>query len=556
MIRHLFFARHMTNPIDQQAPWAGLYPKGMEGKLQLRNSHVLSAFRAAVAAHPRRAAVHYFDHTSTLKDLDESSDALACWFLHNRIKMGDRICVIAQNIPAFAISALGIWKVGAIPVPANPMYGVEELRRIFVDAAPSAVICQDCEYITVSAALQRSGFTSIPILVSAISEGAESSQFLPKAVETVGLSLTDAIASHRERRPPEIELCNQSTGLILYTSGTTGEPKGAMLSHEALAYNAQFLRDWCDLDESGKMLAIAPFFHITGFVCNLCVTLVGGPAMVINYRFEAEQVLAMIRMWKPNFMIGAITAFNALMRAPSVTSADFTCFRAVFSGGAPVPPALKNEIDAALGIEVHPCYGMTETAAPAIFTPLGVTPPTLGDCLAVGIPIPGLHVRIAAEDGSALPPGEPGEVLMCGPPVMQGYWNKPSDTADALRDGWLHSGDIGVMDDTGWVFIVDRKKDVIIASGFKVWPREVEDVLYSFPGVREAAVIGVPDDYRGETVKAYVSAVDGVTIDTAELLAHCRSSLAAYKVPRQVEVLAELPKTVSGKIQRAALRER
>jgi long-chain acyl-CoA synthetase len=178
----------------------------------------------------------------------------------------------------------------------------------------------------------------------------------------------------------------------------------------------------------------------------------------------------------------------------------------------------------------------------------------LNDTLSVGIPIPGIEVRILGDDGRSAPFGEAGEVLMRGPPIMLGYWRKHQETEDTLRNGWMHSGDIGIMDERGWVYLVDRSKDVIIASGFKVWPREVEDVLYAFPGVREAAVVGVPDSYRGETVKAFISTVQNVELDIESLLAHCRTNLAAYKVPRAVEILAELPKTVTGKIQRVALR--
>jgi len=262
----------------------------------------------------------------------------------------------------------------------------------------------------------------------------------------------------------------------------------------------------------------------------------------------------MIRRWHPTFTIGAITAFNALSQHKNLTSADMACLKSVFSGGAPIPPALKQEIEARLGIVIHPSYGMTETAAPAIFTPFGADVPVLDGALSIGVPIPGTLVRVVADDGTIAPPGVPGEICMHGPQVMEGYWNKPEESVEALRDGWMHSGDVGTMDEKGWVYLVDRKKDVIIASGFKVWPREVEDVLYAHPSVREAAVIGVPDAYRGETVKAVVSLKAGATATNEDLTAHCRERLAAYKTPRLIEFMEDLPKTVSGKIQRAALR--
>jgi long-chain acyl-CoA synthetase len=327
-----------------------------------------------------------------------------------------------------------------------------------------------------------------------------------------------------------------------------------MLAHRSLAFNAQFTRDWCALTPDSKILAIAPFFHITGFVCHICTAFSAQCSLIANFRFEPNVVLDMIRRWRPTFTIGAITALNALKRIPGISHADMASFERVYTGGAPIPPALRRDIEGALGIAVFPTYGMTETAAPATFTPFGQEPPTRDDTLSVGVPIPSTDIRIVDDAGHPALAGEPGEVLIRGPQVMQGYWRKPEETAEALRDGWMHSGDVGVMDEKGWLYLVDRKKDVIIASGFKVWPREVEDVLYEYPAVREVAVVGAPDDYRGETVVAFVSVQAGSNIDEAALLAHCRERLAAYKVPRTINVLEDLPKTISGKIQRAALR--
>lgn len=246
------------------------------------------------------------------------------------------------------------------------------------------------------------------------------------------------------------------------------------------------------------------------------------------------------------------------MAHPEVTRDHFASFRTMSSGGAPLPPALVEKFRTGFGPYVHNGYGLTECTAPCASVPPGREAPVdkVSGTLAVGVPGPDTVVRIIGEDGRDLPFGEPGEIAVRGPQVVPGYWRRPDATAEGFPDGELRTGDIGFMDRDGWLYVVDRKKDMINASGFKVWPREVEDVLYGHPAVREAAVVGVPDAYRGESVKAYVSLRPGASAEPAELAAYCEERLAAYKYPRTVEILAELPKTTSGKILRRELRHR
>jgi long-chain acyl-CoA synthetase len=267
-------------------------------------------------------------------------------------------------------------------------------------------------------------------------------------------------------------------------------------------------------------------------------------------------VLDAIREHRPTFTVGAITVFIALLNAPGGSRADWASFRSIYSGGAPISPATNQAFEAATGCYIHNIYGLTETTSPSHAVPLGATAPVdpASGALSVGVPVPGTVVRILAEEGTELPPGEVGEIVTRGPQVVAGYWGKPDETAHAIRDGWLHTGDVGFMDPAGWFYLVDRKKDLINAAGYKVWPREVEDVLYEHPAVREAAVIGVPDPYRGETVKAFVSLREGGSATPDELIAFAKERMAAYKYPRSLEIVDELPKTVTGKILRRALR--
>ena len=363
---------------------------------------------------------------------------------------------------------------------------------------------------------------------------------------------------HSGRKPSSVSLDESGTALILYTSGTTGAPKGAVISHASLAFNTQTSISWMRITGATRILALAPFFHITGFVLHMGVALGAGCSVALHYRFQPEAVLDVIRAYRPTFTIAAITAFNALMHAATGSPDDFASFEHVFTGGAPVAPALREAVRAHLGIELYPVYGMTESCSPTHIAPPGVAVPVHPEtgALSVGLPISATHCRVVGPNGEVLPPGEAGEICVRGPQIMTGYLNKPEETAAALQDGWLHTGDIGLMDELGWFYVIDRKKDMINASGFKVWPREVEDVLLQHESVREAAVVGIPDSYRGETPHAFISLMPHVQfVDEKSLIEYCRERLAAYKVPKRIWTLDELPKTTTGKIQRAALRQ-
>jgi long-chain acyl-CoA synthetase len=346
--------------------------------------------------------------------------------------------------------------------------------------------------------------------------------------------------------------------LISYTSGTSGTPKGATNTHGNIATNAATLNAYNDLGEGAAIYGLAPLFHITGMVCQVASAIDFGGTLVLTYRFEAGVVLDALLETKPVYMVGPSTAYMALMAHPDVSPEHFASFQLLYSGGAALPPAVVETFRDRFGHYIHNGYGLTETTAGCIVVPATLEAPIdpASGTISIGLPVPGSMVRILDDEGAEVPFGTPGEIAVEGPMVVPGYWNLPEATAAALPGGRLLTGDIGFMDTGGWVYVVDRKKDMINASGFKVWPREVEDVLYTHPAVREAAVVGVADAYRGESVKAYVSARPGQVADPDDLVAYCKERLAAYKYPRVVEVLAELPKTVSGKILRRELRDR
>ncbi|HKX79132.1 MAG TPA: AMP-binding protein, partial [Novosphingobium sp.] len=494
-------------------------------------------------------------------ELDGLSDAFSVWLQEHHVKPGDRVGIILQNVPHFAIAALAAWKGGAIPVPGNPMYKADELARIFADYTPAAIVCHDDHLATVRLALEAAGLASVAI-ASANARDFQSrndERVLPPRLANGAHDFLAICNARAARVPAEVARDSGSTGLILYTSGTTGVPKGAVISHSSLIFNAHTSGRWMHLSNRSRILGLAPLFHITGFVLHMAVGFVAGCSVALQYRFQPDAVLEMLRAYRPTFTIAAITAFNALMNAPAAAKDDFVSFEHVFSGGAPIAPVLREVVREKLGIELWPVYGMTESCSPTHIAPPGLAIPVHPEigALSVGLPISFTDSRIAGPDGEILPPGSAGEIWMRGPQIMTGYWNKPEETAEALRDGWLRSGDVGIMDQDGWFYVIDRQKDMINASGFKVWPREVEDVLLEHPAIREAAVIGVPDSYRGETVHAFVSLRrEAAAVDQIVLVQHCRARLAAYKVPRKIRIVDELPKTPTGKIQRAALRER
>ncbi|RKT03851.1 acyl-CoA synthetase (AMP-forming)/AMP-acid ligase II [Streptomyces sp. 3211.6] len=358
--------------------------------------------------------------------------------------------------------------------------------------------------------------------------------------------------------PADPGLREEDIALISYTSGTSGAPKGAMNPHGAITYNAVRQVSGHPIAEGAGYFVLAPLFHITGLVCELTACLVNAGTLVLAHRFDAGAVLDAFLEHRPAYTIGPATAFTALAAHPAATRAHFASFQVISSGGAPLPPALVERLRADFGFYLRNGYGLTECTAPCASVPAHREAPVdpAGGTLSVGVPGAQTLVRILDEHGAELPLGQTGEIAVRGPQVVPGYWGLPDETAAAFPDGELRTGDVGFMDADGWLYVVDRKKDMISASGFKVWPREVEDVLYTHPAVREAAVVGVPDAYRGESVIAYVSLRPGARAEPAELVAYCAERLAAYKYPRRVEILPVLPQTTSGKILRRELRER
>ncbi len=547
--------------------WLSLYPRDYSPDLTPEAKSPLDHLQKTVRSHGKDPALYYFNKIISYQELDEMSHAFACALIDLGIKKGDRVALYLQNIPQFVIAQYGIWKAGGIVVPLNPMYKEKELAYYFRDASVRVLVCMESLYgETVRKVVKETGVEHV-VTTSELDflDPADPVPPILKGVERVKrletLDFNALLKRYQSNPPGEVSLSQGEVAYLTYTSGTTGPPKGAMNTHGNVVFNSEVYRHCWKLTPSDTMLAVAPLFHVTGMVGHIGTCIASGTPLILYYRFDPKTTFQMIERWKATCTIGAITVFIALMNDPDIRKHNLSSLKKVYSGGAPVIPAVVERFENLTGTYIHNVYGLTESTSPATLVPLGLRAPVdpATGAIAIGVPIPGHEAKIMdlSNPEKELPPGEVGELAIKGPGIIPGYWNKPEETAHAIREGWLFTGDVGTMDSEGWVYLLDRKKDMIIASGFKVWPREVEDTIYLHPAVREVAVVGVPDPYRGETVKAFVALKGDYEgkVTEEEIVSHCKERMAAYKYPREVEFVKEVPKTATGKFLRRALRK-
>jgi long-chain acyl-CoA synthetase len=548
--------------VYDERPWLHLYGEGQPHDITPEFTDALSMFTAGVARNPDGDAIRYFDGRITYRELDELTDAFGAALVDGGLQRGDRVAMYLQNVPQFIIGLVGTWKAGGIAVSVNPMNRARELELLLKDSGASVLVCLQSLYRDVAASVVGGTDVRTAITTSELDfQTRDDPRAFPgseRATPEGTVDLLELVERFRGQKPPSVEYGPDDIAFLTYTSGTTGPPKGAMNTHGNVVFNSQAYREWCGLSSNDVILGVAPLFHITGLIAHVTSALFLAAPLVLFHRFEPSLGIDVIKEHQPTFTVGSITVFIALMNAPNAGPDALKSLGKIWSGGAPIPPSTVKQFSSAFGQYIHNIYGLTETTSPSHGVPYGVESPVdeASGALSVGVPIYNTVVQIIGDDGQDLPAGEVGEIVTTGPQVVAGYWNKPEETQNAIPGGSLHTGDVGYMDSQGWFYIVDRKKDQINAGGYKVWPREVEDVLYEHDAVKEAAVVGVPDEYRGETVKAFVSLRPGKTATAEELIAFSKDRLAAYKYPRQVEFLDEIPKTVSGKLLRRELRDR
>jgi long-chain acyl-CoA synthetase len=547
-------------------PWLAHYEPGVPPTLNYPAVPLHRLLEQTAERFPERAATIFFGAKLSYRALNEAANRFAHALLNLGLKHSDRVALMLPNCPQFLIAFYGALKAGAVVTAVNPLYTPRELEYQLNDAEAEALVTLSKFYPTVEGVRRRTALRQV--IVTNIRE------YLPTARRVLFTLLKERKEGHRVRlrrdapthwfqdllaapstsRPPGTTVEPGTTALLQYTGGTTGTPKGAMLTHGGLVANTLQIRSWLSDFREGEetMLLVLPLFHIFGMGACMSLMVQGAGTMILLPQFNTHDVLHAMSKYRATLFPGVPSMYVAINNSPQLPRADLTSLRHCFSGAAPLPQEVQERFEAHIGGRLVEGYGMTEANA-CIITPLrGVRKPG-----SIGIPVPDVEAKIVdIEMGShTLAPGEVGELVLRCPQQLQGYWRKSDDSAQVLREGWVYTGDIARMDDDGFFYIVDRKKEMILSGGFNVYPRDVEEVLYLHPQVREAAVIGVADAFLGERVKAFVVPHDGESPSADEIIAFCRKHLVVYKVPTSVEFRDSLPKTLIGKVLRRVLME-
>jgi long-chain acyl-CoA synthetase len=546
-----------------EKPWFKFYPKDVPRSIDYPNITLSEALKQSAQKFPDNSAIIYFGKRITYRELDDLVDRFATALQDLGAKKGDRVGVQLPNIPQFVIAFYGALRAGAICVACSPLYKARELEHQLKDSGTEILVCMDKLYPIVqeirhSTALRNVIATSprdyLPPLLRLLSplKGVKS-YACPGALDFM------STIQRYDPSPKPVAVNPDDLALLQYTGGTTGIPKGAMITHRNLIANAAQcevvlpIRRGIDIN-----VAALPLFHIFGMTCAMNAPILTGTTMLmIPDPRDPKAILSAINKHNATIFCSVPTMYVALINRPDIKKYDISTVRACLSGAAPLPVEVQKKFEQITGGRLVEGYGLTESSPVTHVNPLD--DPKKNRPGSIGIPVPDTDAKIVdIETGSKdLKPNEVGELVIKGPQVMRGYWNKPDETKMTLKAGWLYTGDIAKIDDDGYFYIVDRKKDMIDVSGLKVWPREVEEVLYEHPAVNEAAVVGVSDAYRGETVKAYVSLkpeYQGKVTEEA-IIKFCKERIANYKAPRIVEFRESLPKTLVGKVLRRTLRE-
>ncbi|MGH3320106.1 MAG: AMP-binding protein [Streptosporangiaceae bacterium] len=560
-----------SSSVYDAKPWVRFYPDGVPTELEVPVIPLTHLLDDAAANFPRHRAVAFFGRTLTYRQLRHSVDRFAVALRRLGVRKGDRVALVLPNCPQQVIAFYGSLRLGAIVVQHNPLYTAAELHHQLVDSGAKVVVVFDRVYATLVEALP--GAEIEQVIVTSLVE------YLP-AVKRLALRLPLRRAQElREELITEVpadadvlffgDLLKRSRGtvrqapispardlaLLQYTGGTTGRPKGAMLTHRNLVANAYQTSAWDPGSRVGHdvTLAVLPLFHAFGLTLCLTTTVLLGGTIVLLPKFDLDMVFEAVDKYKPTIFPGVPPIYSQMISSGEADSHRLDSIRTCVSGATKLPRDIVDSFQKASGGRVVQGYGLTETSPVVLCNPLD------GNArhVTVGIPVSSTEARVVDEnDPDQLKPvGEAGELLVRGPQSFKGYWNQPDESADVLRDGWVRTGDIALMSPDGYFTIIDRKRDVIMVSGFSVFPSEIEDVIREHPAVEDCAVVGVPDAYRGENVKAFVIPATERVLSAEELRQYCAQRLVAYKVPRLIETREELPRNMLGKVLRRVLRE-
>ena len=551
-------------------PWIKHYDKGVPHSLQpYPEITLVDVVRKTAEDYSERTALFFKGSTMSYGEFERQSNALAAALLSLGVDRGDRVALIMPNSPQMLISEFGIWKAGAIAVPMNPLYTLNELEHALNECGAETAIVLTPYYekiktVQPDSRLKRVIATNIKeyfsplnnVLFTVVKEKQDGHRI---ALKYGDHWLRNLIKTHLQEKFSPVPIKYDEPALFLFSGGTTGNPKCVVISHQGLVITGMQIASWFSviLDKGKDVILLnMPLFHVYAQVGIMTAALIQRyPLALVPNPRDIDDLLHTIKTLKPAVLPGVPTLFTALINHPKVKrdGSILKSLKLSVSGAAPLMLENKRRFEELTGGRIIDAYSLTESALASVFTPI------LGTYKhgSVGIPVPDVEVRIVEqEDGfEILAALEVGEIIMRAPQIMKEYWQNPTETALVLRDGWLYTGDLGYLDEDGYLFIVDRKKDVIKPGGFQVWPRDVEEAIAFHPAVFEVGVAGVPDTYQGEAVKAWVVLREGYELSVEELRAYCRKDLAAYKVPKYVEFTSSLPKSTIGKLLRRKLIE-
>lgn len=528
-------------------PWIKHYPEEVRPNLLYPEKTLVEFLWDSAGKYPELQATIFEEQEITFSQLADQVKRLATSLSKLGVKKGDRVAIMLPNCPQAVIGYYAVLTLGAIVVQTNPMYVERELEYQLKDSGAETILILDLLYPRVHAVQANTPLKNI-ITAAIPALGTYNGETAPEVLLFADLTQAAVIDL------PPVEVSQEDVAILQYTGGTTGVSKGVMLTHRNLVANVTQLREFSVGFQDGqeRILTVLPLFHVYAMTCAMNLAICFGATMILQPRYEPVQVLKAIERYRPTLFPGAPTMYVGLLNHPELQKYELKSIRSCISGSAPLPLEVQEKFEAVTGAKLVEGYGLSESSPVTHSNPLK----GLRKTSSIGVAFPDTMCRIVdVETGEDLPSGQVGELVIKGPQVMKGYWNKPEETADTLRDGWLFTGDMAVMDEDGFFSIVDRKKDMIIAGGFNIYPREIEEVLYQHPKVQEAIVAGIPDSYRGETVKAYIVVKKGEHLSEEEVLQFCDSRLARYKLPRLIEFRPELPKSAVGKILRRLLRD-
>ncbi len=547
--------------------WLKHYPEQIPHTLTYEEIPIQEFLTRSAKNYPDNVAIHFMGKEMKYAELYESALKFANYLQTLGIQKGDRVAIMLPNCPQGVIAFYGILYAGGIVVQTNPLYTEREAQYQLKDAGAKAIITLDILYPRISKIMKETDLENL--IITGIKDYLPFPKnmvypFIQKKQYGFSVKVEHRGSNHlftevmkvakAEKEDLAIDFEND-LAMLQYTGGTTGFPKGVMLTHKNLVTNVTMCKTWLYECEDGKerVLGILPFFHVYGMTTVLVLSIMQANTMILLPKFDVETALKTIDKQKPTLFPGAPTIYIGILNSPNLGKYDLSSVNACISGSASLPVEVQEKFERVTGGRLVEGYGLTETS-PVTHANLVYTDKRVKG--SIGIPWPDTDSAIFQMDSTEpLPVGEVGEIAVRGPQVMKGYWNRPEETEMVIRDGWFLTGDLGYMDEDGYFYIVDRKKDMIIAGGFNIYPREIEEILYEHEAIQECVVAGIPDPYRGETVKAYIVVKDGHNVTEEELNDYCRTKLAAFKVPRFYEFREELPKTAVGKILRRTLIE-